>query len=76
MQIFVLKSSCDTQWVLTGYPQGKKIDVRLFKYIMPAEAGNYNFEKHADILHSVMLPATTLKKSHRFFCSPNGHCIL
>jgi len=67
MQIFVLKSSCDTQWVLTRYPQGKKIDGRLFKYIMPAHAGNYNFEKHAGILHPVMLPATTLKEVTRIF---------
>jgi hypothetical protein len=62
MQIFVLKSSCDTQWVHTRYPRGKKIDGRLLKYIMPAEVGNYVFEKHAGILHSVMLPATTLKE--------------
>jgi hypothetical protein len=34
---------------------------------MPAEAGNYIFEKHAGILHSVMLPATTLKEVTQVF---------
>jgi len=34
---------------------------------MPAEAGNYIFEKHAGILQSVMLPATTLKEVTQVF---------
>jgi hypothetical protein len=45
----------------------REIDGRLFKYIMPAEAGNYIFEKHAGILHSVMLPATIIKEVTQVF---------